>query len=212
MTVATTDGNRVWSFRYSSEGSSRSLFYSTSVHTLREQYPDNPILHELSEETRIVVSEPLGDLAGAWNEVPESTWGVIQDGRGRAAPVHAAPARRSAHAPASSPGPPIRSASVRISAPPLRLIMSATIPVHPVWCEAPRPAPSSPWKYSWKRMLSFQAGSVCIFSTRPKQGRRPSSPTRKSEISRRRMSSAISASVRSSPDPVGYSSMTSSPK
>ena len=81
MTVATTDGTRVWAFRYSSEGQSRSLFYSTAVSTLRHQYPDNPILHGLSDETRIIVSEPLGDLAGAWNEVPESSYGVIQQGQ-----------------------------------------------------------------------------------------------------------------------------------
>ena len=72
MTVATTDGASVWAFRYSSEGDSRSLFFSTAVETLRAQYPDNPILHGLSDETRLIVSEPLGDLEGAWNEVPES--------------------------------------------------------------------------------------------------------------------------------------------
>jgi predicted glutamine amidotransferase len=81
MTVAVTDGQRVWAFRYSSEGQSRSLFYSTAVSTLRHQYPDNPVLHGLSDETRIIVSEPLGDLAGAWNEVPESSYGVIQHGQ-----------------------------------------------------------------------------------------------------------------------------------
>ncbi len=81
MTVATTDGSSLWAFRYSSEGNSRSLFYSTAVETLRAQYPDNPVLHGLSDETRIVVSEPLGDLAGAWNEVPESTYGVVQTGQ-----------------------------------------------------------------------------------------------------------------------------------
>ena len=81
MTVATTDGTRVWAFRYSSEGKSRSLFYSTDVTTLRHQHPDNPVLHDLSAETRLVVSEPLGDLAGAWNEVPESSYGVIEEGR-----------------------------------------------------------------------------------------------------------------------------------
>ena len=80
-TVATTDGERLWAFRYSSEGKSRSLFYSTDVRTLREQHPDNPVLHQLSDESRIVVSEPLGDLKGAWNEVPESSWGVIQEGQ-----------------------------------------------------------------------------------------------------------------------------------
>ena len=81
MTVATTDGTRVWAFRYSSEGKSRSLFYSTDVTTLKHQHPDNPVLHDLSPETRLVVSEPLGDLAGAWNEVPESSYGVIEEGR-----------------------------------------------------------------------------------------------------------------------------------
>ncbi len=81
MTVATTDGSQVWGFRYSSEGKSRSLFYSTDVSTLRAQYPDNPLLHGLSDETRLVVSEPLGDLAGAWNEVPESSCEIIREGQ-----------------------------------------------------------------------------------------------------------------------------------
>ena len=81
MTVATTDGDRLWAFRYSSERKSRSLFFSTAVDTLRRQYPDNPIFHEVSDETRLVVSEPLGDLEGAWNEVPEASWGVVQEGQ-----------------------------------------------------------------------------------------------------------------------------------
>jgi predicted glutamine amidotransferase len=81
MTVATTDGERLWAFRYSSEGRSRSLFHSTDVSTLRHQYPDNPVLHHLSDQTRLVVSEPLGDLKGAWREVPEATCLVISEGR-----------------------------------------------------------------------------------------------------------------------------------
>jgi glutamine amidotransferase len=81
MTVATTDGETVWAFRYSSEGRSRSLFHSADISTLRAQYPDNPVLHRLSDDARIVVSEPLGDLRGAWREVPESTCIVLRDGR-----------------------------------------------------------------------------------------------------------------------------------
>jgi predicted glutamine amidotransferase len=81
MTVSTTDGSTVWAFRYSSEGDSRSLFYSTRVDTLKAQYPDNPTLHGLSDETRIIVSEPLGDLAGVWNEVPESMCAVVREGQ-----------------------------------------------------------------------------------------------------------------------------------
>lgn len=77
MTVATTDGDSTWAFRYSSQHDSRSLFHSTDVSTLREQYPDNPSLHDLSDDARLVVSEPLGDLQGAWREVPESSYVVV---------------------------------------------------------------------------------------------------------------------------------------
>ena len=62
-------------------GQVRSLFHSADIATLRQQYPDNPILHELSDDARLVVSEPLGDLRGAWREVPESTCLVTQGGR-----------------------------------------------------------------------------------------------------------------------------------
>jgi glutamine amidotransferase len=81
MTVATTDGRSVWAFRYSSEGKSRSLFYSTNVSTLRQTHPELPALAQLSDESRLIVSEPLRDLEGVWNEVPESSYGVIQQGR-----------------------------------------------------------------------------------------------------------------------------------
>jgi glutamine amidotransferase len=76
MTVATSDGSTIWAFRYSSRGR-----FSTDVSSLRSLYPDLEILNELSDETRLVVSEPLGDLAGAWNEVPESSCGVVQKGQ-----------------------------------------------------------------------------------------------------------------------------------
>ncbi|WP_055588996.1 class II glutamine amidotransferase [Peterkaempfera griseoplana] len=81
MTVAASDGVRLWGFRYSTARASRSLFYSTDVTTLRALYPDNEALRQLSDETRIVVSEPLGDLPGAWRAVPDSCYGVIQAGR-----------------------------------------------------------------------------------------------------------------------------------
>lgn len=80
MTVATTNGVSIWTFRYSSERNSRSLYFSTAVPKLRAQFPDNPVLKMLSDEARLVVSEPLGDLAGAWNEVPESSCGIVQPG------------------------------------------------------------------------------------------------------------------------------------
>ena len=80
-TIATTNGESLWAFRYSSEHNSRSLFFSTDVRILREQHPEIEVLQMVSDETRLVVSEPLGDLAGAWNEVPESCYGVVQPGQ-----------------------------------------------------------------------------------------------------------------------------------
>ena len=77
MTVATTDGETLWAFRYSSEGRSRSLFRSEEVAALKEQYPDNPVLERLAPDSRIVTSEPLGDLRGAWQEVPEATCLIV---------------------------------------------------------------------------------------------------------------------------------------
>ena len=79
-TIATTNGEQMWCFRYSSERKSRSLFFTRSVETLRELYPDREVVFEVSEETRLVVSEPIGDLPGAWIEVPESSYGVVGGG------------------------------------------------------------------------------------------------------------------------------------
>ena len=80
MTLAISNGTHLWVFRYSSEGESRTLFHSTDIRTLRKLYPDIPRFASVSEETRMVVSEPFVDLPGAWNEIPESTYGVVAHG------------------------------------------------------------------------------------------------------------------------------------
>jgi predicted glutamine amidotransferase len=80
MTIATTDGRSVWVFRYSSERDSRTLYFSTRMDDLKALYPDAHELASLSDETRLIVSEPLGDLPGVWNEVPESHVGIVRVG------------------------------------------------------------------------------------------------------------------------------------
>jgi predicted glutamine amidotransferase len=80
MTIATTDGTSTWAFRYSSERDSRTLFFSTDIPTVRKLHPELDVLENLSDESRLVVSEPLRDLTGVWNMVPESTYGVVQPG------------------------------------------------------------------------------------------------------------------------------------
>jgi glutamine amidotransferase len=80
-TIATTDGDLIWAFRYSSNHRSRSLYFSRNVRILRDLYPDKNVLSEASDDARLVVSEPIGDLPGAWVEMPESSYGVVGKGR-----------------------------------------------------------------------------------------------------------------------------------
>lgn len=77
-TVAVSDGETLWAFRYSSQGRTRSLFHSTDIPTLREMYPDAERLAVFGDRARVVVSEPLTDLPGVFVEVPESTVVVLE--------------------------------------------------------------------------------------------------------------------------------------
>jgi predicted glutamine amidotransferase len=80
MTVGISNGERLWAIRYSSEHHSRTLFVSEHADTLRKLHPENPRIQQFTDEDRIVVSEPPGDLPGAWLEIPESTALIIQRG------------------------------------------------------------------------------------------------------------------------------------
>ncbi len=80
MTVGISDGERLWAVRYSSARDSRTLFVSEDVDALRRLHPENARLQQLAEGDRLIVSEPLSDLEGAWIQVPEST-GLILDRR-----------------------------------------------------------------------------------------------------------------------------------
>jgi glutamine amidotransferase len=81
MTVATSDGERIIAARYSSDGHPGSLYVSTDARTLKAHYPDIEELQGLSDEARAIVSEPLGDVVGAWNELPESSIGIVKPGQ-----------------------------------------------------------------------------------------------------------------------------------
>jgi glutamine amidotransferase len=80
MTTGISDGERLWAIRYSSMHESRTLFVSEDVAAVRALHPENERLQRMSEGDRLVVSEPLVDLPGAWHEVPESTALLISDG------------------------------------------------------------------------------------------------------------------------------------
>ena len=95
LTVATSDGDNIWAFRYSSDGRARSLYYSTAVETLRAQFPENPVFQSLSDEARLIVSEPLSDLEAVWQEFPEASCGVVQAGQDELRPFSPRTDRRS---------------------------------------------------------------------------------------------------------------------
>jgi glutamine amidotransferase len=78
--MATTDGESIWVFRYSSEKSTSSLYYSNDVSQVRELYPELETLDRLGPGTRFIVSEPLRDLPGAWTEMPEGSWALMRSG------------------------------------------------------------------------------------------------------------------------------------
>jgi len=75
--ISRTTSNR----RYSSEADSRTLFYSADAFALKRHFPESPILQEISDESRLIVSEPRSDLEGAWKQVPESSWGLVKAGQ-----------------------------------------------------------------------------------------------------------------------------------
>jgi glutamine amidotransferase len=75
-----SDGERLWAFRYSTEGKSRTLFVSADANAVRRLHPENPRLQQLRDEDRVVVSEPLSGLPGLWDEIPEASVLVVQPG------------------------------------------------------------------------------------------------------------------------------------
>jgi glutamine amidotransferase len=71
--IGVSDGARLWAVRYATHGPARTLFTSADADALHRLHPENPRLQLLREGDRLVVSEPLADLPGAWHEIPEST-------------------------------------------------------------------------------------------------------------------------------------------
>jgi glutamine amidotransferase len=53
------------------------------------------VFQAIGAESRLVVSEPLSALEGAWNEVPEASWGVVQPGQDELHPFSPTPPTRS---------------------------------------------------------------------------------------------------------------------
>jgi glutamine amidotransferase len=72
-TFAVTDGTCLWAVRYATQGPPRSLFASADIDAIHELYPAHERLQRLSRDDRLIVSEPLADLPGVWQEIPPTT-------------------------------------------------------------------------------------------------------------------------------------------
>jgi predicted glutamine amidotransferase len=79
-TFGVSDGTSLWAVRYASSGVPRTLFTSADAEAVRRLHPDNERMQRLDEDDRLVVSEPLSDLPGAWREVPPSTAVTVRPG------------------------------------------------------------------------------------------------------------------------------------
>jgi predicted glutamine amidotransferase len=90
--IGVSDGDSLWAVRYSTERKSRTLFVSADAQTIKQLYPENPRLERLRDADRLVVSEPLADLPGAWHEIAESTALTVRpDGSHEQRPFHPLP-------------------------------------------------------------------------------------------------------------------------
>jgi len=80
MTIAVSDGERIYAARYASGPVVNSLFVSEDTRSVRALYPEDERFSIFSDESRVIVSEPLGDLPGVWREVPAGTALIVQPG------------------------------------------------------------------------------------------------------------------------------------
>jgi len=78
FSACATDGRRLWAVRYSSNGQSRTQYHSRHIHALRDI---NGVYDALPKGAVLVLSEPLDELGEHWEEVPESSFLVVEQGQ-----------------------------------------------------------------------------------------------------------------------------------
>lgn len=80
MTLGVSDGKTVYAVRYASDGQAPTLYYSKAVEDLLELGLSAKASEMLGPKARLVVSEPVGKLAGGWITVPQSSALRLQAG------------------------------------------------------------------------------------------------------------------------------------
>ncbi len=72
MTVGVSDGNQVWAVRYASDKKPPTLYYSRDMDDIALLAPQ--ARERLGSDARLIVSEPVGEIASAWIQVPVNSW------------------------------------------------------------------------------------------------------------------------------------------
>ena len=79
MTLGVTDGQRLFAVRYASDGDAPTLYHTSDAEHL---YRLNKTLRTASPQPiRLIVSEPIGNLAESWEEIPQNTAVTFHDGK-----------------------------------------------------------------------------------------------------------------------------------
>lgn len=83
MTLGVADGKRLYAFRYSSEGNSRTLFHSRDMEAIKDELGPRgqSLVEQMTHAARCVVSEPLSELADMWEPIPEASFLTIDGGK-----------------------------------------------------------------------------------------------------------------------------------
>ena len=79
-TFGVSDGETLWAVRYATTGTARSLFASAEVDAIHRLYPEHARLERLGPDDRLIVSEPVADLPGVWEEIPPGTAVTVRRG------------------------------------------------------------------------------------------------------------------------------------
>lgn len=77
MTLAISDGNSLWGFRYGTDGKGPSMYISPSVEELSRLNPH--IEGKFGDFAACLVSEPIGDYQETWRVIHEDSVVVVQD-------------------------------------------------------------------------------------------------------------------------------------
>lgn len=77
MTLAISDGESLWGFRYGSDGKGPSLYISPSIEELTRLNPH--VEGKFGDFAACLVSEPIGNYQETWRVVPENSVVTVQD-------------------------------------------------------------------------------------------------------------------------------------